>query len=219
MNFILLGPPGVGKGTQAENLAESCKIAHISTGDMFRDAIACDTEVGRKAQAYIAAGELVPDDVVIQIVRARLHQEDTSAGFILDGFPRTLEQAQALDELLGELDRPIAAVIDFEWDEDTLVQRLSGRRVCSRCGHSAHVVFHPPCVEGQCDRCGGPLVHREDDEPEAIRQRLVTYKQKTAAVSQYYAARGLLVVVDSHGTEKQVFARIEDALSQRIANG
>ncbi len=219
MNFIFLGPPGVGKGTQAENLAESCKIAHISTGEMFREEIAKETPLGRKAQAFMAAGELVPDDIVIEVVRERLYQPDAAKGFILDGFPRTLAQAEALDGLLKEIDRPITAVIDFEWDVDELVQRLSGRRVCAHCGHSAHVEYDPPVVEGTCDRCGGDLRQREDDRPGAIRQRLAEYEQKTAALSQYYAAKGLLVVVDSHGTQKQVFARIEDALAQRAANG
>jgi adenylate kinase len=213
MNFVFLGPPGVGKGTQAARLAKARGIAHISTGEMFRDAVARGTDVGKKANGYMVAGNLVPDELVIQIVCERLQLEDALKGFILDGFPRTLEQAQALDAVLAKIERPLTNVIDFIWDEDQLVQRLSGRIMCKPCGAVYHITNHPPKADGVCDACSGELYQRADDQPEAIRTRLQTYREKTAVLSDYYQAQGQLVLVDSRGTEDEVFLQIEDKLA------
>lgn len=219
MRLVLLGPPGVGKGTQAAKLAGEQEIAHISTGGMFREAVAKGTALGHTANEYMASGKLVPDAVVIGMVEARLQEDDCRAGFLLDGFPRTIGQAQALDALLERLDKPLTAVIDLNADEEELIRRLSGRRVCAACGATYHVDNKPPAKNGICDICGGELIQREDDCPEAIRRRLIEYKEKTSALTQYYAGRGLLEAVDASGSVDGVYQRVQERLKHRLKNG
>jgi adenylate kinase len=216
MQLILLGPPGVGKGTQAERLAESYRIAHISTGEMFRDAVAKGLELGKQANKYMAAGELVPDEIVIGMVEERLSRPDTAAGFLLDGFPRTTAQAEALDALLKRIGRPITAVVDLRADPEVLVKRLSGRRVCTKCGATYHVDNMPPAKEGVCDQCGGAVQQRKDDQPEAVRTRLVEYQSKTASLTDYYQKTGLLEAVDASGPVDEVLSVIQSLIGGRL---
>jgi adenylate kinase len=191
-NVVLLGAPGSGKGTQAERIVARYGLPHVSTGDMLRSALAKGTEMGREAKRYMDAGELVPDEVVIGVVRDRLAEDDTHAGFLLDGFPRTLEQAGRLDALLGDAGRGLTHVIQLDVPEDELVERLAGRRLCRSCGKGYHVVFDPPRVEGVCDACGGELYQRADDNEETVRNRLAVYRAQTEPLVEYYRARGLL---------------------------
>lgn len=178
MNIILMGLPGAGKGTQASEIVKKYPIPHISTGDMFRKAIKEETDLGKEAKSYMDRGELVPDEVTIGIVRERLAEEDAKKGFLLDGFPRTVEQADALNEILSDLDRKVDAVINIEVAEEELMNRLTGRRICEVCGTTYHLVFNPPKVEGVCDLDGGKLYQREDDNPETVANRLsVNVKQ------------------------------------------
>jgi adenylate kinase len=211
MQLILLGPPGAGKGTQAEML-KGLGLAHISTGEMFREALASGSEVGVKANQYMSTGALVPDDIVIGIVKERLEKPDALHGFILDGFPRTIAQAEALGVLLEKINRPISAVIELCADEDELVERLSGRRVCSKCSQGYHVVNVPPVTEGICDKCGGELIQRGDDKPEAIRERLSVYHQKTAPLTNYYKEQGTLLPINASGSVEAVFGAIQSSL-------
>jgi adenylate kinase len=215
MQVILLGPPGVGKGTQAARIASEFGIAHISTGDMFREAVAAGTELGKTAREYMAAGALVPDEIVIGMVEERLGRPDTQKGFLLDGFPRTIPQAEALERLLEKLGRPVTAVVDLVADEELLISRLSGRRVCALCGATYHVENNPPRVEGVCDVCGGEVRQREDDRPEAIRERLREYSSKTAALTEHYSRAGLLESVAASGTPQEVFDLVREALIRR----
>lgn len=219
MRLILLGPPGVGKGTQAAKLAESYGIAHISTGEMFRDALAKGLELGLKANKYMAAGELVPDEIVIGMVEERLSRPDTDRGFLLDGFPRTAAQAVALDVLLSRIRQPLTAVIDLRAEQDELVARLSGRRVCPKCGETYHVRNMPPAKEGLCDSCGAALEQRRDDRPEAVRTRLQEYEDKTAALTEFYSRQGLLEGVDASGSVDAVFSKVQGLLDTRAKHG
>jgi adenylate kinase len=219
MQVILLGPPGVGKGTQAARIASEFGIAHISTGDMFREAVAAGTELGKTAREYMAAGALVPDEIVIGMVEERLGRPDTQKGFLLDGFPRTIPQAEALERLLEKLGRPVTAVVDLVADEELLISRLSGRRVCALCGATYHVENNPPRVEGVCDVCGGEVRQREDDRPEAIRERLREYSSKTAALTEHYSRAGLLESVAASGTPQEVFDLVREALIRRAGVG
>jgi len=219
MQVILLGPPGVGKGTQAARIASEFGIAHISTGDMFREAVAAGTELGKTAREYMAAGALVPDEIVIGMVAERLGRPDTQKGFLLDGFPRTIPQAEALERLLEKLGRPVTAVVDLVADEELLISRLSGRRVCASCGATYHVENNPPRVEGVCDVCGGEVRQREDDRPEAIRERLREYSSKTAALTEHYSRAGLLESVAASGTPQEVFDLVREALIRRAGVG
>jgi adenylate kinase len=219
MQVILLGPPGVGKGTQAARIASEFGIAHISTGDMFREAVAAGTELGKTAREYMAAGALVPDEIVIGMVEERLGRPDTQKGFLLDGFPRTIPQAEALERLLEKLGRPVTAVVDLVADEELLISRLSGRRVCASCGATYHVENNPPRVEGVCDVCGGEVRQREDDRPEAIRERLREYSSKTAALTEHYSRAGLLESVAASGTPQEVFDLVREALIRRAGVG
>ncbi len=196
-NIILMGPPGAGKGTLAKQLKEALNLVHISTGDMFREAIKAQTELGVLAASYINKGDLVPDDVTIGLVKERLSQKDCEAGFLLDGFPRTLAQAEALDEIAKSISRPIEAVINLDCDNEELVRRISGRRVCKDCGAPYHVVTMKPKVEGVCDICGGPLYQRNDDNEEALKVRLTHYTNQTKPLLDFYQARGLLANFDS----------------------
>lgn len=191
MNLILLGAPGAGKGTQAERLTDRLGIPAISTGNIIREALKNGTEMGLKAQSFIEAGQLVPDEVVIGIIRERLAKEDCQNGFILDGFPRTVPQAQALEDMGVS----ITKVIDFEVEDEEVMNRLGGRRVCEGCGASYHMQHKPPKVEGVCDRCGSKVVTRKDDAPETIRDRLKVYHEQTEPLKAFYAGKGLLVEV------------------------
>lgn len=192
MNLILLGAPGAGKGTQAEILCERLNIPTISTGNMIREALKSGTEMGQKAKAYIEAGQLVPDEVVIGIVRDRLHEDDCQNGFILDGFPRTIPQAEALDRMGVTIDR----VVDINVPDEVITRRVSGRRVCPGCGNSYHIETKKPQQDGVCDRCGTTLVQRKDDEPKTVEERLRVYHEQTEPLRDYYAAAGKLLVMD-----------------------
>ncbi|MNJ28766.1 adenylate kinase [Paenibacillus bouchesdurhonensis] len=196
MNILFMGPPGAGKGTQAEAIVNEFGIPHVSTGDAFRLAIKQGTPVGLKAKEYIDQGLLVPDDVTVGIVRERLQQSDCEKGFLLDGFPRTLSQAEALEELLGELNRKLTHVINLKVDRNKLLARLTGRRICKSCGSTYHVIFNPPKQEGVCDKCGGELYQRSDDNEESVGTRLDEYINKTAPLLQYYEEKGLLREID-----------------------
>ena len=192
MNLILLGAPGAGKGTQAEILCERLNIPTISTGNMIREALKSGTEMGLKAKAFIEAGKLVPDEVVIGIVDERLRQEDCKNGFILDGFPRTIPQAEALDRMGVTIDR----VVDINVPDEVITRRVSGRRACLDCGNTYHIETKKPQKEGVCDRCGSTLVQRKDDKPETVQERLQVYHEQTEPLRDYYAAAGKLLVVD-----------------------
>lgn len=209
MKLILLGAPGAGKGTQAEIISEYLKIPTISTGNIIREALKSGTEMGRKAKEYMDAGQLVPDDVVIGIIRDRLAQPDCAGGFILDGFPRTIPQAEALDRMGIAIDR----VIDIEVADETIARRVSGRRVCPGCGASYHVDYKKPAVEDVCDRCGDTLVQRKDDQPDTVRERLRVYHEQTEPLKSYYAASGKLTIVEGQedvaDTTKLTLAALE----------
>jgi adenylate kinase len=207
MRLVLVGPPGAGKGTQAEFIAENFDIPKISTGDIFRANVSGGTDLGKLAKKYMDAGDLVPDEVTIAMVRDRLAQDDAKAGFLLDGFPRTIAQANELDAILSELGNALDVVLDLEVDNDEVVRRLSGRRLCKKCGHVWHVEFDPPKVEGVCDKCGGELYHRDDDYPETVRHRLDVYIQQTRPLIEYYSARDQLVGMDAHGPVEDVTER------------
>jgi len=196
MKLILLGPPGAGKGTQAKMLTERFSIPQISTGDILRAAVKDGTPMGLKAKAFMDAGGLVPDEVVIGIVKDRLQKDDCVSGFILDGFPRTVAQADALRETLADLNRDLDAVISLEVDTEALVERLTGRRTCKKCGKGFHVKFDPPKVDGVCDACGGELIQRDDDQESTIRNRLNVYQEQTAPLIAYYQNQQLLSTID-----------------------
>lgn len=202
--LMMLGPPGAGKGTQAERLSDAYDIPQISTGDMLRDARRKGTELGQKAAGYMDAGDLVPDEVVIGIVAERLEEPDAEDGFILDGFPRTVGQAEALEEMGVELE----AVLNIQVGRDEVVRRLGGRLVCSECGATYHEEFDPPSSEGVCDQCGGQLERRADDRPEAIEERLKAYHAQTSPLVDYYRDRDVLMDVDGEGSPDEVYQRI-----------
>jgi len=196
VNLILLGPPGAGKGTQAQYLIEHFGIPQISTGDMLRAAVKAGTEMGLKAKACMDSGALVPDEVVIGIVHDRLQEDDCRAGFILDGFPRTVPQADALKGVLSGLGKMLSAVVSLDVDTEALVERLTGRRTCRGCGKGYHLRFDPPRKEGVCDTCGGELYQRDDDCEETIRNRMQVYQDQTAPLIDYYQQEGLLAAID-----------------------
>ncbi|GGI00999.1 adenylate kinase [Mammaliicoccus vitulinus] len=196
MNIILMGLPGAGKGTQASEIVKKYPIPHISTGDMFRKAIKEETDLGKEAKSYMDRGELVPDEVTIGIVRERLAEEDARKGFLLDGFPRTVEQADALNEILSELERKVDAVINIEVAEEELMNRLTGRRICEECGTAYHLVFNPPKVDGVCDLDGGKLYQREDDNPETVANRLSVNVKQTKPLLDFYENQGVLKNID-----------------------
>jgi adenylate kinase len=202
-----VGPPGAGKGTQAEFVAAHFGIPKISTGDIFRLNVSGGTELGRMAKKYMDAGDLVPDEVTNAMVRDRLAQPDTEAGFLLDGFPRNVAQAGELDGVLNELGKNLSVVLDLEVDHDEVVRRLSGRRTCKKCGHVWHIEYDPPTVEDVCDKCGGALYHRDDDYPETVRHRLEVYSAQTAPLIKFYGDRGQLVSIDALGTVEDVTER------------
>ena len=213
MNLIFFGPPGGGKGTQARLLAARRGFPQISTGDILRETIAAGTALGHEARRYMDAGDLVPDAVMIGLIAERLDQPDARGGFTLDGFPRTLHQAQALERLLASMERAIDRAVEFRIDEETVMRRLSGRRVCRAGGHIYHVEFAPPQREGICDHDGSPLRQRDDDQPEVIRRRMEVYRREIPSVLEFYRVRGLLVALDAAGDEETVYARLEEALA------
>ena len=209
--IILLGPPGAGKGTQAKLIAGKLGIPHISTGDMLRSAVARGTEVGRKAQTYMDAGLLVPDEVVLGVVRERLTEPDAATGFLFDGFPRTVDQADALGEILVQNGQHLDSVINLDVPEEDLVQRISGRRMC-KCGASYHAKYSPPKTAGICDMCGGELYQRADDTEATVRERLAVYQKETRPLIDYYSRKGLVRTVDGSTGIDQVSAAIMAAL-------
>lgn len=212
MDLILFGPPGAGKGTQAQFLVEAYKIPQISTGDMLRAAVKAGTALGLKAQEIMAKGGLVSDDIVLGIVAERLVQEDCRAGFVLDGFPRTIPQADALDGILSELGRSIEHVISLEVDTEEIVKRLSGRRSCSSCGKGYHVTFDAPAQAGVCDLCGAVLVQRADDQEDTVRHRLLVYEQQTAPLKEYYRTKHVLCSIPGMGAIAEIQQRIISVL-------
>ena len=212
MKIILMGPPGAGKGTQAEKLVELYQIPHISTGDMFRKAQKDGTELGLRAKEYMEQGQLVPDEVTVGIVRERLAEADCKDGFLLDGFPRTVQQADALDGILKDLGMVLDRVINIEVDKAFLVDRLTGRRVCRTCGATFHVVNKAPKVEGVCDKCGGELYQRNDDKIETVSNRLDVYAAQTAPLIEYYQSKGVMSSIDGSKSMEDVLADIRSAL-------
>lgn len=206
--IVLLGAPGSGKGTQAKKISAHFSIPQVSTGDMLREAVKNGTEMGRKAKTYMDQGGLVPDDVVIGIVRERLAAPDCRDGFILDGFPRTIPQAEALDRVVRELGKEITTVLSLEVDESALMERLCGRRTCLGCGAMYHVTFNPPRVEGKCDKCGGDLVQRDDDKEATIRARLANYKKSTEPLIGYYDGTGKIRSVQASGEIDAIYNTI-----------
>lgn len=211
MQLILLGLPGAGKGTQAAKVRDEYGIPHISTGDMFRAAIAAESKLGLEVKEYLDTGRLVPDDLTIQVVQSRLSQGDTDKGFLLDGFPRTLDQATALDAMLAKIGRELDAALYIHVPQEVLLARLTGRRLCRSCGATYHVVFQPPKVDGICDICGGELYQRSDDTEEAVATRLQQYAQ-TAPLVEYYRERGLLRQVDGQRPIDAVYQEVKGIL-------
>lgn len=212
MRVIFLGPPGVGKGTQSKKLSESRKAPHIATGDILRDAVKNQTPVGLKAKPFIDKGELVPDSVVIGIIDERFQRPDVKTGFVLDGFPRTVPQAEALHALLAKLGLPVQAVLYFEAADDVIVERLSGRRTCKKCHAMYHVTFVPPEKPGVCDQCGGELIQRSDDQETAIRERLRVYKAQTAELISYYSARRLLHKIEAARSPDDIARSVQQVI-------
>lgn len=213
MRLVFLGPPGVGKGTQAERLSKQYRIPHIATGDILRAAMANKTPVGLEAKSYIDSGKLVPDGVIINIIRERLTEADTKGGYILDGFPRTINQGDALSKTLEQSGEKIDRALYFELPEEELVKRIAGRRSCPACKKVYHTVFNPPPQEGVCS-CGTALVHRKDDRPETVKERLSVYRNETAPLIQYYRERGLLSQINADGSVDDVTKRVQDAVSK-----
>jgi len=214
VNLVLMGLPGAGKGTQAERIVEQYGIPHISTGDMFRAAMKEGTELGLQAKSFMDKGELVPDEVTIGIVRERLSKEDCQKGFLLDGFPRTVPQAEALENLLVDLNKTINYVININVDKELLMARLTGRRICKECGSTYHLEFNPPKQEGVCDRCGGELYQRADDNAETVQNRLdVNIKQQEPLLT-FYEIKGYLRTIDGQQHINKVFADIEQLLGE-----
>jgi adenylate kinase len=208
LNLILLGPPGSGKGTQGERLQDDFRLPYYATGDILRAAVRDETDLGREAKEYMDRGDLVPDDVIVGVIGERVASPEAADGFILDGFPRTIPQAEALEAKMAELGRDLTAAVLFEVDDDEVVRRLGGRRTCVKNGHVFHVDFDPPKNEGICDVCGARLEVREDDKPEVIRRRLEQYHEKTEPLISYYEGRGLLKRVDGSLPPDEVGDRI-----------
>ena len=209
---VLLGPPGAGKGTQAKKISEKYNILHISTGDIFRENIKNGTELGKKAQEYMNAGKLVPDEVTIGIVRESLAKPECAEGFMLDGFPRTLDQAIALDGILKDLGIKLTGVVNISVPDSELVGRVTGRRICKACGHTYHITFNPSKVEDVCDKCGGNLYQRDDDKEETVKNRLGAYHSQTEPLIEYYKKQGVFMDINGLQDINKVYADVKAAL-------
>ncbi len=216
MHVVLVGPPGAGKGTQAQFIASHLSIPTISTGEIFRSNVSTGTELGRAAKAYMDRGDLVPDELTIAMVASRLQEDDAQAGFLLDGFPRNVPQAETLKKMLAEWDTRLDLVLELVVEDDEVVRRLSGRRTCRRCGHVWHVLFDPPTRSERCDDCGGELFQRDDDREETIRHRLDVYQQQTQPLITFYADESILLGVDATGPVEEVTDRALSALRRFI---
>ncbi|MDA2808177.1 adenylate kinase [Nocardiopsis suaedae] len=212
MRAVLVGPPGAGKGTQAQILASELSIPKVSTGDIFRANVSGGTELGRTAKSYMDRGDLVPDEVTNEMVRGRLAEEDAREGFLLDGFPRNVPQAETLDSMLKDMGTALDAVLELKVDEEEVVKRLSGRRSCRECGRVYHLDYDPPEADGVCDACGGELYQRDDDREEVIRHRLEVYREQTEPLVAYYRDKGVLVAIGATGAVEDVTARAIAAL-------
>lgn len=212
MNLILLGPPGAGKGTQAKKMVDAYGIPQISTGDMLREAVKNQTQLGMEAKKFMDAGQLVTDEVVIGLVKERLAKPDTDKGFMLDGFPRTVPQAEALDKVLADLKKDINHVVSIEVANEELMGRLTGRRTCKACGSGFHVIFDPPKAEGKCDKCGGELYQRDDDNEATVSNRLKVYDSQTKPLIDYYQGKSLLRPIDGVGAIDDIFGRVKAVL-------
>jgi len=208
MNIVFLGPPGAGKGTQAKILIDKFGIPQISTGDMLREHRAKGTELGKKAQEYMDKGQLVPDEIILGMVKERLSQPDCAKGFILDGFPRTVAQAEALDKILSEMGKKLDFALALVVPDELLVERLTGRRTCKGCGMMYHIKYKPPKVEGKCDVCGGELYQRPDDNEETVRNRLKVYHESTAPLIDYYKKQGILKEIDGSKSIEEITAQL-----------
>jgi len=212
MRLILLGPPGAGKGTQAANIVDKYQLPHISTGDIFRANIKQGTDLGKRAKGFMDKGELVPDSLVVELVEDRLQQDDTKVGFMLDGFPRTLPQAEALDSVLTNMGSTLNYVVNIVVDPSVLVERAVGRRICRDCGATYHISFNPSKEDGICDKCSGELYQRSDDNEETVSNRISIYTNETAPLVEYYKSSGKLVIIDGLQDIDKVFADIQEAL-------
>ncbi len=216
MRVVLVGPPGAGKGTQAQFIASHLAIPKVSTGDIFRDNVSAGTELGRQAQSFMERGDLVPDEVTVAMVAGRLQEEDAQAGFLLDGFPRNVPQAETLKKMLADWGMRLDLVLELVVDHDEVIRRLSGRRTCRKCGRVWHIAFDPPSVAGKCDECGGELFQRDDDREETIRHRLEVYQVQTQPLISYYADEGILLGIDATGPVDDVTERALLALRRFI---
>lgn len=212
MKIIMLGAPGAGKGTQAKQIADKYSIPHISTGDIFRANLKAGTELGKKAKEYMDQGLLVPDELTCDLVMNRIAQDDCKNGFVLDGFPRTIPQAEALDKALAKIDQKMDYAIDVDVPDDNIINRMSGRRACLNCGATYHIVSIPTKQEGICDRCGNPVVLRDDDQPETVKKRLNVYHEQTQPLIDYYQKQGILKSVDGTQPMESVFGAIVEIL-------
>jgi adenylate kinase len=216
VRVVLVGPPGAGKGTQAQFIASHLAIPKVSTGDIFRDNVSVGTELGRQARSFMERGDLVPDEVTVAMVAGRLQEEDAQAGFLLDGFPRNVPQAETLKKMLADWGMRLDLVLELVVDHDEVIRRLSGRRTCRKCGRVWHIAFDPPSVAGKCDECGGELFQRDDDREETIRHRLVVYQVQTQPLISYYADEGILLGIDATGPVDDVTERALLALRRFI---
>jgi adenylate kinase len=216
VRLVLVGPPGAGKGTQAQFISSNLSIPKISTGDIFRYNVSTGTELGRQAKAFMDRGDLVPDEVTIAMVSSRLQEDDAQVGFLLDGFPRNVPQAETLKKMLAEWDTRLDIVLELVVDDDEVVRRLSGRRTCRKCGRIWHVVFDPPARQGICDECGGELFQRDDDQEETIRHRLDVYQQQTRPLIAFYADEGTLLGIDATGPVEEITDRAMGALRRFV---
>ncbi len=219
MRLVIMGPPGAGKGTQSALISSKYGIPHVSTGDMFREILKRNDNLANRIRRYVESGELVPDELVVEMVRDRICRSDCERGFILDGFPRTIAQAEALDRMLSEAGKELNAVLYLKVSEETVVRRLSRRRVCESCGAIYHLDYNPPKRPGICDLCGGKLIQRDDDREEVVRERLRVYREQTEPLISYYGKKGLLVEVDGCKEIHQVWREVQRALDPIAAQG
>ena len=214
MNILIMGPAGAGKGTQSDLILQAYDIPHISTGDMLRENVANGTELGKEAKSYMDAGKLVPDDVINAMVEKRLQEPDCQKGYLLDGFPRTLVQAEAFEKIAAKIGKPVEAVLALEVDFEILKERVTGRRVCPKCGTIYHTKYFPPKTEGVCDKCGSPLKQRADDTVEKLTQRMKEYDASTKPVIDFYDAKGVVTHLDASQKPEEIFGQIKEALSK-----